>query len=75
VRIWVDLPERDVERLDALSRSRGTSRTDLVRQAVAGFLAQEKVAIEESFGLWKDRSVGGLEYEKTARDEWARNRS
>ena len=74
VRVWVDLPEGDVDRLDALSRSRGTSRADLIRQAVARFLAWKRVGIEESFGLWKNRRLGGLEYQASLRGEWERGR-
>lgn len=74
MRVSVDLPEGEVDRLDALSRSRGNSRADLIRQAVARFLAWRKVGIEESFGLWKNRRLGGLEYQASLRCEWERDR-
>jgi hypothetical protein len=74
VRVWVDLPEGDIDRLDALSRSRGTSRADLIRQALTRFLAWKKVGIKESFGLWKNRRLGGLEYQASLRVEWERDR-
>jgi Ribbon-helix-helix protein, copG family len=72
MRTLVDLPERELEQLTALSRSRKTSRAELIRQAVAGYLAQNRAGIEDSFGLWKDRGVDGLEYQDRLREEWER---
>jgi hypothetical protein len=70
MRTLVDLPERDLKQLTALSRSRKTSRAELIRQAVAGYLAQNRAGIEDSFGLWKSRGVDGLKYQEKLRDEW-----
>ena len=72
MRTLVDLPERELEQLTALSRSRKTSRAELIRQAVAGYLAQNKAGVEDSIGLWKDRGVDGLKYQETLREEWER---
>lgn len=70
MRTLVDLPERQLKQLTALSRSRKTSRAELIRQAVAGYLAQNRAGIEDSFGLWKSRGVDGLEFQETLREEW-----
>lgn len=70
MRTLVDLPERQLKQLTALSRSRKTSRAELIRQAVAGYLAQNRAGIEDSFGLWKNRGVDGLEFQETLREEW-----
>ena len=72
MRTLVDLPERELEQLTALSQSRKTSRAELIRQAVAGYLAQNKAGVEDSIGLWKDRGVDGLKYQETLREEWER---
>ena len=72
MRTLVDLPERELEQLTALSRSKKTSRAELIRRAVAGYLAQNRAGIEDSFGLWKSRSVDGLKYQERLRDEWER---
>ena len=72
MRTLVDLPQRELEQLTALSRSRKTSRAELIRQAVAGYLAQNKDGVEDSFGLWKARGVDGLAYQRSLRDEWER---
>jgi Ribbon-helix-helix protein, copG family len=72
MRTLVDLPDKELEQLTALSRSRKTSRAELIRQAVAGYLAQNSVGIEDSFGLWKSRGVDGLKYQDKLREEWDR---
>ncbi len=72
MRTLVDLPDTELEELTAMSRSRKTSRAELIRQAVAGFLAQNRAGVDESFGLWKGRSVDGVEYQRRLRDEWER---
>jgi len=72
MRTLVDLPEDELEELSALSRSRKVSRAELIRQAVSGFLAQNKAGMEDSFGLWKRRGVDGVEYQEKLRSEWSR---
>jgi len=72
MRTLVDLPETELEQLNALSRSRKTSRAELIRQAVSGYLAQNRTALDDSFGLWKRRRVDGVEYQNKLREEWNR---
>ena len=72
MRTLVDLPEGELERLNILSRARRVSRAELIRQAVAGFLAQNKAGLEDSFGIWKTKGVDGVEHQKKLRGEWER---
>jgi hypothetical protein len=72
MRTLVDIPDDELEELTALSRTRKVSRAELIRQAVAGFLEQNKAGLGGSFGLWKRRGVDGLEYQKKLRREWER---
>jgi metal-responsive CopG/Arc/MetJ family transcriptional regulator len=72
MRTLVDIPEGELEELNALSRSRKMSRAELIRQAVSGFLAQNKAGLESSFGLWKSRGVDGVKYQEKLRSEWER---
>ena len=64
MRTLVDIPEDELEELNSLSRSRKVSRAELIRQAVAGFLAENRSGIEDSFGIWKQRDVDGVEYQE-----------
>lgn len=45
---------------------------ELIRQAVSGFLSENKAGLENSFGLWKKRAVDGVEYQEQLRNEWER---
>jgi metal-responsive CopG/Arc/MetJ family transcriptional regulator len=72
MRTLVDIPENELDELNLLSRSRKVSRAELIRQAVAGFLAENRVGLEESFGIWKKRGVDGVKYQEKLRGEWER---
>jgi hypothetical protein len=72
MRTLVDLPAGELERLNVLSRTRKVSRAELIRQAVSGFLEQNKAGLEDSFGLWKQKGVDGVEYQDRLRGEWER---
>jgi hypothetical protein len=72
MRTLVDLPEVELEQLTVLSKVRRVSRAELIRQAVAGYLEQNKTGLEETFGLWKKKAVDGVEYQERLRGEWER---
>ena len=72
MRTLVDIPEGELEQLNVLSRVRKVSRAELIRQAVTGYLEQNRVGLEDSFGIWKRRGVDGVEYQTRLRDEWER---
>ncbi len=72
MRTLVDLPEVELEQLTVLSKVRRVSRAELIRQAVAGYLEQNKTGLEDSFGLWKTKGVDGVKYQERLRGEWER---
>ncbi len=72
MRTLVDLPEAELEQLNALSRERRVSRAELIRQAVSGYLEQNRTGLEDSFGLWKKKGVDGVKYQERLRGEWER---
>ena len=72
MRMLVDLPETELEHLNALSRARHVSRAELIRQAVSGYLEQNRAGLEDSFGLWKKKAVDGVKYQERLRSEWER---
>jgi metal-responsive CopG/Arc/MetJ family transcriptional regulator len=69
MRTIVNLPEQEMVRLKRLSERRQLSRAELIRRAVAEYLARQSVDADEAFGLWKGRE-DGLEYQRRLRDEW-----
>jgi metal-responsive CopG/Arc/MetJ family transcriptional regulator len=74
VRTIIDLPERHLEELERLGRSRKLSRAELIRQAVERYLQENVPAREEAFGLWKRAGVqrDGLALQRRLRKEWQR---
>ncbi|WP_339693494.1 ribbon-helix-helix protein, CopG family [uncultured Parasphingorhabdus sp.] len=74
-RILADLPEDDVKWLDAQAAEQGKSRAQLLREAVAGYRAEEsKQGIEKYFGIWKDRTDIGdaVDWQRRERASWTR---
>ena len=70
MRFLADIPDTDVEWLDALATEQGVSRAELVRRAVASHRADVSGdAIDNAFGLWKGRDdIGdGLKYQRRLR--------
>ena len=59
-RILADLPEEDIQWLDARAAEQGKSRASVLREAVATYKAQAASSgtdwIDSGFGLWKDRT-------------------
>ena len=56
-RILADLPEDDVQWLDALAANQGKSRAAVLREAVSAYReATQGTGIERYFGIWRDRA-------------------
>ena len=67
----VDIPKPDLEALDHLGHRRKASRAKLIREAVSDFLAlNRRAGRDEAFGLWRDRAIDGLDYQRKIRSEW-----
>lgn len=70
MRFLADIPEADVQWLDALATEQGVSRAELVRRAVASYRADiSGDAIDNAFGIWRGRDdIGdGLKYQRRLR--------
>jgi metal-responsive CopG/Arc/MetJ family transcriptional regulator len=71
-RTLVGFSDRDLLELDALSALKQVPRAELIRQAVGAYLDKVRPAdnSDDAFGLWKDKKIDGLAYQKKLRDEW-----
>lgn len=70
MRFLADIPDDDIQWLDALATELGVSRAELVRRAVTAYRADVSGdAIDNAFGIWRDRDdVGdGLKYQRRLR--------
>ena len=72
MRTIVDLPDQQIDHLKALGQRLKLPRTELVRRAVADYLARHPNDPEDTaFGLWEDRAEqDGLAYQQQIRAEW-----
>jgi hypothetical protein len=74
VRILADIPDEDIEKLDALARREGKSRAAEIREAIKVHLVQKADNndwIERWAGLWADRDdiPDGTEYQRAIRED------
>ena len=77
-RILADLPEEDIDKLDAIAAREKRSRASALREAVKHYLvhkSESKAWIARGAGYWKDRAdIGdGIEYQRSLRDDRASN--
>ena len=66
----IELPEEQVRRLADVCRREGVSRAEVIRRAIAHYLDARYVRDRDAmFGIWRDRNVDGLRYERRLRRE------
>jgi hypothetical protein len=71
VRTIIELPEDQLEALDALCRRDSISRAEAIRRAVGALIRIRSAAERDlAFGLWRGRGEDGLAYQRRARREW-----
>ena len=73
-RILADIPDEDIERLDALAARTKRSRAAAIRDAIKMYLihnADNKDWIARGAGYWKDRTDIGdaVEYQRAMRED------
>lgn len=76
MRILTDIPDHDLEKLDALAAKGKRSRAAAIREAIKLYLMQngdDRGWIERGYGLWADRDdiAGGLDYQRAVREDRA----
>ncbi|GGZ91392.1 ribbon-helix-helix domain-containing protein [Novosphingobium arvoryzae] len=74
MRTLVDIPDEDIEKLDALAKRHGKSRAAEIREAIRMHLVQNadnKDWIRRGAGYWKHRSDIGdaVEYQRALRED------
>ena len=81
MRALVDIPDRQLEDLNAICKARKISRAEAVRRALDAFIEENRPSRDAAFGLWKGQSVylpgepdplpeDGLAYQERMRAEW-----
>ncbi|MFP4283241.1 MAG: ribbon-helix-helix protein, CopG family [Opitutales bacterium] len=71
MRTVIDVPDEVIQSLDRVSRAEKRPRAALIRDALTEYLRVKAVpSAEAAFGLWKQESTDGVEYQNRLRDEW-----
>lgn len=67
----IELADSQVTALNELAKAERKSRAALIRLAIDDFLAKRRIRrVEEAFGLWGNKKVDGLAYQRRMRREW-----
>jgi hypothetical protein len=73
MRTIVDLPQEQLDALEAICRREGISRAEAVRRAIAHHLKTEGVRdVDRAFGLWRAKPRDGVAWQRRLRREWDR---
>ena len=71
MRTIIEVPQLQLDALDVICRTEGISRAEAIRRAITRMVGETRHAlVSPAFGLWRDRPVDGLGYERRLRDEW-----
>ncbi|MDN5836876.1 MAG: ribbon-helix-helix domain-containing protein [Nitrosospira sp.] len=70
MRTLIDIPDKQIKELAVICKTEKLSRAEAVRQALTAYLEKKKPGEADAFGIWKDREVDGLTYQKKMREEW-----
>lgn len=76
IRTQIYLDDSQKDRLERLSRQQNRPMAELIREAVADYLAVARPgvgaeAIKKAFGVWSDRKETGKDYVDRIRKEWS----
>jgi hypothetical protein len=73
MRTLIDIPDHQISELAAICQIKKLPRAEVIRQAIAAYLANNKpTEPETAFGLWarQNQAVDGLDYQEKIRSEW-----
>lgn len=71
MRTIIELPVDQLRALAEICRREKISRAEAVRRAVAEYaMRRARPQSRDAFGLWRERGVDGLAYERRLRREW-----
>ena len=70
MRTIVEIPDEQVPVVAKQCKRESISRAELIRRAIALYLRHRGQQSAEIFGLWKDRGLDGVEYQRALRAEW-----
>ena len=70
MRTLIDIPNWQMDDLAAICTAKKLPRTEVIRQAITAYIATHKPPAAQAFGLWGDKAVDSVKYQKKVRSEW-----
>jgi predicted transcriptional regulator len=70
MRALVDIPDRQIADLAMICEAENKPRAEIIRQAIAAYIAEHKPNAPLAFGLWKNNFKDGLVFQEESRSEW-----
>ena len=73
MRTIIEVPDDDIKSLDRIvEQQKKKSRAAIIREAIRIYLDSRVVGADKSaFGIWKEKKIGGVDYQETMRSEWS----
>lgn len=79
MRAIIEIPDKQISDLALIAKSKKLPRAEIIRQAIAIYIASNKPSAAPAFGLWlknnpknniKNKLQDGLQYQEKVRAEW-----
>ncbi len=75
MRAIIEIPDKQINDLALIAKSKKLPRAEIIRQAITVYIASNKPSAVPAFGLWVKQSVksqlqDGLQYQEKVRAEW-----
>lgn len=79
MRAIIEIPDKQINDLALIAKAKKLPRAEIIRQAIAVYIASNKPSAESAFGLWakqnpqaplKEHPKDGMQYQEKVRAEW-----
>lgn len=70
MRTLIEIPDEQINSLAVIAEVQKTSRSEVVRRAIAAYIEQLKPSTVDAFGLWREQKEDGQTYQERLRSEW-----
>lgn len=75
MRAIIEIPEKQISDLALIAKTKKLPRAEIIRQAIAVYIANNKPSATPAFGLWakhstKSQRQDGMHYQEKVRAEW-----
>lgn len=75
MRAIIEIPDKQISDLALIAKTKKLPRAEIIRQAIAVYIASNRPSAAPAFGLWAKQSnegqlQDGMQYQEKVRAEW-----